>query len=150
VVVVAEGSAPEGRVVNDLQQIERVLYDYAWACDEGDWAALPGVFTPDAELDYSTTGGPAAGRDEVVSWLEESLSQVEMIQHVVSNVRIDVDGDTAAGRAMFFTSVRLPGLDGVLLTGGYYDLRLTRTDEGWRIRRLVEDNRWMQQLAPPA
>ncbi len=101
--------------MGDHHDIERVLHDYAWACDNGDWAALPGVFTDDVELDYSTTGGPTGGRDEVVGWLEESLSQVEMIQHVVSNFQIDVDGDTAAGRAMFFTSVRLPGLDGVLL-----------------------------------
>jgi hypothetical protein len=137
--------------VDDLRQIERLLHDYAWACDENDWAALPGVFTEDAELDYSTTGGPVGGRDEVVGWLETSLSQVAMIQHVVTNVRIDVDGDAAGGRAMFFTTVRLPGLDGVLLTGGYYDLAFVRTADGWRIRRLFEDNRWMQPVtAAPA
>ena len=73
-----------------------------------------------------------------------------MIQHVVSNFQIDIDGDTAAGRAMFFTSVRLPGLDGVLFTGGYYELELVRVGDRWRIRRLREDNRWMQHLAPPA
>ena len=135
--------------MNDLQQIERCLYDYAWACDNGDWAALRTVFTADAELDYSTTGGPAGGCDEVVAWLEQSLSQVAMIQHVVSNFQIDIDGAAAEGRAMFFTSVRLPAVDGVLLTGGYYELRLSRVDGHWRIRRLYEDNRWMQHLAPP-
>ena len=136
--------------MDDHRSIERVLYDYAWACDNGDWGALPGVFAEDAELDYSTTGGPAGGRDEVVAWLESSLSQVEMIQHVVSNFQIDVDGDRASGRAMFFTTVKIPGVDGVLLTGGYYDLALTQADGGWRVQRLFEDNRWMQHLAPPA
>jgi hypothetical protein len=111
--------------------------------------ALPGLFTVDAELVYSTTGGPAGGPDEVIGWLEASLSQVAMIQHVVSNVRIDVEGDRAAGRAMFFTTVRLPGVDGILLTGGYYDLALVRTADGWRITRLFEDNRWMQPVSPP-
>jgi hypothetical protein len=48
---------------------------------------------------------------------------------------------------MFFTSVRLPGLDGLLLTGGYYDLRFTQTSDGWRISSLFEDNRWMQPVA---
>ena len=134
--------------MSDLEEIERVLADYAWACDEGEWAGLLEVFHPEAELDYSTTGGPVGGRDEVVAWLEESLSQVEMIQHVVSNLRIDVDGDAAEGRAMFFTSVRLPGLPGVLLTGGYYELRLVRDGGRWRVRRLFEDNRWMQHLVP--
>lgn len=136
--------------MQDQLDIQRLLHDYAWACDEGDWVLLASVFTADAELDYSATGGPAGGRDEVVAWLEASLGQVELIQHVVSNFRIDVDGDEAGGRAMFFTSVRLPGVEGVLLTGGYYRLHLTRAPDGWRIRRLYEDNRWMQQLVPAA
>jgi hypothetical protein len=95
-----------------------------WACDNGDWVLLPSVFTADAELDYSLTASPAGGRDEVCAWLEESLSQVGMIQHGVSNFQIDVSGDRAEGRAMFFTSVRIPGHDGVMLTGGYYRLRM--------------------------
>jgi hypothetical protein len=65
---------------------------------------------------------------------------------VVSNFQIDVAGERAEGRAMFFTSVRLPGLDGVLLTGGYYRLRLAHSSSGWKIQYLHEDNRWMQQL----
>jgi hypothetical protein len=128
----------------DQLDIQRLLHDYAWACDNGEWVLLASVFTPDADLDYSSTGGPAGGRDEVVGWLEESLGQVEMIQHVVSNLQIDVDGNEAAGRAMFFTSVRLPGVDGLLLTGGYYRLRFAHTADGWKIRSLAEDNRWMQ------
>jgi hypothetical protein len=114
--------------MTDLAQIERVLADYAWACDNGEWAGLAEVFDPEAELDSSTTGGPAGGRDEVVAWLEESLSQVAMIQHVVSNLQIDVGGD------------------GVLPTGGYHQLRFARTGDRWRIRRLHEDNRWMQHV----
>jgi hypothetical protein len=119
------------------------LVDYAWACDSGDWELLRSVFTDSARLDYSSTGGPAAGRDEVVSWLKESLSQLTFIQHVVSNFRIEVSGDQAAGRAMFLTSFRLPGADGVLLTGGYYDLDLVRTSDGWKVQSLVEENKWM-------
>ena len=134
----------------DQVDIQRVLCEYAWACDNGDWELLTSMFTRDAQLDYSSTGGPTGGREEVVTWLEQSLGQVEMIQHVVSNFQIDVDGDEAAGRAMFLTSVRLPGVDGLLLTGGYYRLRFTRTPDGWRIRSLAEDNRWMQQLSTAA
>ena len=131
----------------DLLDIQRLLSDYAWGCDEGDWALLRSVFSDDAELDYSSTGGPAGGRDEVVAWLESSLSGIR-IQHVVSNFRIDVTGDSAAGKAMFFTTVHLDGLDQPLTTGGYYDLGFVRTDGRWLIHRLNEDNRWMHP-APP-
>jgi hypothetical protein len=131
----------------DLLDIERLLYDYAWGCDEGEWVLLRSVFSDDAELDYTSTGGPAGGPDEVVAWLESSLSGIR-IQHMVSNFRIDVTGDSAAGKAMFFTTVHLVGLPQPLTTGGYYDLGFVRVDGRWKVRRLYEDNRWMHP-APP-
>jgi 3-phenylpropionate/cinnamic acid dioxygenase small subunit len=136
------------RSLLDQLDVQRVLYDYAWACDNKDWSLLRSVFTADARLDYSSTHGPAGGREEVTGWLEESLGQVPVIQHVVSNFQIDVTGDKAAGRAMFLTYVRIPGLDDLLITGGYYDLAFRREPDGWKIERLAEDNRWMSP-APP-
>ena len=130
------------RMSTDLLDIERLLSDYAWGCDEGDWGLLRSVFSDDAQLDYSSTGGPLGGRDEVVAWLQSSLSGIR-IQHVVSNFRIDVTGDSAAGKAMFLTTVHLEGLAQPLTTGGYYDLGFVRVDGQWKVHRLREDNRWM-------
>jgi hypothetical protein len=132
----------------DLLDIQRLLYDYAWGCDEGEWTLLRSVFSDDAELDYTSTGGPAGGPEEVVAWLESSLSEIR-IQHLVSNFRIDVTGDSAAGKAMFLTTVHLPGLAQPLTTGGYYDLGFVRVGGRWKVSRLYEDNRWMHP-APPA
>jgi hypothetical protein len=132
---------------SELFEIERLLYDYAWGCDEGDWALLRSVFSDDADLDYSSTGGPAGDPDEVVAWLESSLSRIR-IQHVVSNFRIDVTGESASGSAMFLTTVHLEGLGQPLTTGGYYELGFVRVDGRWKVRRLREDNRWMHP-APP-
>ena len=136
------------RSIPDELDVQRVLCDYAWACDNKDWDLLHSVFTTDAQLDYSSTRGPAGGREEVVGWLQRSLSQVPVIQHVVSNFQIDVSGDLATGRAMFLTSARIPGMEEMLVTGGYYDLAFRREPGGWKIERLVEDNRWMNP-APP-
>ncbi len=130
--------------VRDELDIQRVITDYAWACDNRDWGLLKSIFTDDAHLDFAVTRGPAGSRDEVVAWLEESLSQVSWIQHVVSNFQIDLKGDRAEVQAMFHTSVRLPEMDGMLVTGGYYQEEFVRTPNGWKIQRLVEDNRWMQ------
>ena len=138
----------ENRSTSDELDVQRVLFEYAWACDNGDWHLLRSVFTADAHLDYSSTGGPVGKREEIVGWLRESLSQLTTIQHVVSNFQIDVNGDRAGGRAMFLTSARIPGLNDMLTTGGYYDLAFRRETEGWKIERLVEDNRWMTP-APP-
>ena len=136
------------RSVRDELDMHRVLCDYAWACDNADWSLLRSVFTADAQLDYSSTDGPAGGREEVVGWLQESLSQLPMIQHVVSNFQIKQSGGRAKGRAMFFTSARIPGLHDMLTTGGYYDLAFRRETDGWKIERLVEDNRWMSPSPP--
>jgi SnoaL-like domain len=84
----------------------------------------------------------------VVGWLRESLSQLPVIQHVVSNFRIAVSENRAEGRAMFFTSARIPGLDEMLTTGGYYDLAFRRESDQWKIEQLVEDNRWMSPSPP--
>lgn len=138
----------DGHSVSDHLEIQRVLYDYAWACDNGDWDLLSSVFTADATLDYSSTNGPADGREEVVRWLRESLSQLPLIQHVISNFRIDVSGNRAEGKAMFFTTARIPGLDSMMTTGGYYDLAFRRETDGWKIGRLVEENKWMSPRPP--
>ena len=132
----------------DEFEVQRVLYDYAWACDNRDWNLLASVFTSDAHLDYSSTGGPAGGREEVVGWLQESLSQLPVIQHVVSNFQLAFSNTRAEGRAMFLTSARIPGLESMLTTGGYYDLAFRRETDGWKIERLVEDNRWMSPASP--
>ncbi|MET0726949.1 MAG: nuclear transport factor 2 family protein [Acidimicrobiales bacterium] len=136
--------------VRDELDIQRVIHDYAWACDNGDWELLKSVFTDDAYLDYSSTNGPAGSRDEIVAWLEQSLTQVPVIHHVVSNFQIDIDGDRANARAMFHCSAQLQGVDDMLVTGGYYDEELVRGPLGWRIQRLVEDNRWMKNPTPAA
>jgi 3-phenylpropionate/cinnamic acid dioxygenase small subunit len=134
--------------LSDQLSIQRVLYDYAWACDSGDWDLLSSVFTADSRLDYSSTGGPAGGREEVIQWLRESLSQLPLIQHVVSNFQIEVAQDRAEGRASFFTVAQIPGLDSMLTTGGYYDLALRRQSDGWKIESLIEVNKWMSPRPP--
>jgi SnoaL-like domain len=134
--------------VRDELDIQRVIHDYAWACDNSDWGLLKSVFTDDAHLDYASAGGPAGPRDDVVVWLEQSLSQLKSIQHVVSNFQIDLSGDSADLRAMFFCSILFPEVDDVLFTGGFYQEGLVRTSDGWKIRRLVEHNQWMKGPAP--
>jgi hypothetical protein len=75
----------DDRSVADELAVQRVVHDYAWACDNKDWDLLSSVFTADARLDYSSTRGPVGGREEVTGWLRQSLSQVPVMQHVVTN-----------------------------------------------------------------
>jgi hypothetical protein len=130
------------QAVSDKLQIHELLFRYARGVDTKDWALLAAVFTPEAVLDYTSVGGPAGSRDEVVAWLEQSLSPVAMTQHFITNIEVDLDGDRADVRAMFYNPMQLPGLPGMTACGGHYLHEVVRTPEGWKSERLVERSEW--------
>ncbi len=105
------------------------------------------MFTPDATVDYSSAGAAVGSRDEVAAWLERGFSAVPMTQHFISNVEVDLDGDRAKVRAMFYNPMQLPGMADLSYCGGYYHHDAVRTPEGWKSERLVEENVWF--VNPP-
>ncbi|MGZ4758353.1 MAG: nuclear transport factor 2 family protein [Acidimicrobiales bacterium] len=128
--------------VHDKIEIHELLARYARGVDTGDWELWKSVFTPDATLDYSSAGAAVGTRDEVAAWLEQGLSVVPMTQHFITNIEVDLDGDRAMVRAMFYNPMQLPGMADLSYCGGYYHHDLLRTSEGWKSVRLVEENVW--------
>ena len=59
--------------ISDRLEIADVLTRYTRAIDTGDWDRLDTVFTPDAAIDYTESGGIAAAYPEVKPWLAEML-----------------------------------------------------------------------------
>src|SRR5687767_13199783 len=47
--------------ISDRLQIEELLVRYCYAVDDRDWVAYRNVFTPDAMLDDTVTGGVRSG-----------------------------------------------------------------------------------------
>ena len=123
---------------------EDLLTRYATAVDRRDWEQYRSIFTADAEIDYTSAGGIAGTVDEVVEFLSTSLEMFEMTQHLVSNIDLEVNGDSATVTAMFNTPMRLPGGD-TWFTGGWYHHDLVRTPDGWRSRRLREESAWFDR-----
>ncbi len=135
--------------VADRIEIADLLTRYARAVDTRDWELYRQVFTPSAHIDYTSAGGVAGDLETVAAWLEQTLAGFDMTQHLISNLEVDVDGDEARVRAMFFNPMRAS--DGTQFTcGGWYDHDLVRTDAGWRSRRLVEDAAWFDGLPGPS
>ncbi|MGZ4707137.1 MAG: nuclear transport factor 2 family protein [Acidimicrobiales bacterium] len=128
--------------VHDKIEIHELLARYARGVDSKDWELWKSVFTPDATLDYSSAGAAVGTRDEVAAWLEQGLSVVPMTQHFITNIEVDLDGDRAMVRAMFYNPMQLPGMADLSYCGGYYHHDLLRTPEGWKSVRLVEENVW--------
>ena len=134
----------------DRAAIDDVLDEYAAAIDARDFARVSALFTADAHLDYRSSGGPAGPRDEVVDWLRSSLPLVAFTQHLLTNRRVRIDGDTASVRVELFNPLLFDseGETSVMLLGGRYDDRLTRTDDGWRIVERIHTTTWTSGLLP--
>jgi 3-phenylpropionate/cinnamic acid dioxygenase small subunit len=131
--------------ISDRVEINDLLTRYARAVDRKDWALYRTVFTTDARIDYSSAGGAVSGVEEMCGWLDEALAQFPATQHMVSNVRVELDGDTATVEAMFHNPMKMP--DGsTWVTGGWYHHRLVRTDDGWRSRELVEESAYFSGM----
>jgi 3-phenylpropionate/cinnamic acid dioxygenase small subunit len=132
----------DAQAVQDKLEIHELLARYARGVDTKDWELWKSVFTPDALVDYSSAGAPVGPPDEIAAWLEQGLQVVPMTQHFISNIEVDVQGDTAKVRAMFYNPMQLPGMSEMSFCGGYYHHEMVRTDEGWKSARLVEENVW--------
>jgi hypothetical protein len=135
--------------ISDRLEIEVLLIRYTRAIDTGDWERLDEVFTPDAEIDYTATGGIAAAYPEVKAWLAEMLPIFPKRMHSLAQVDSQVDGDTATVAAYFHNPMLLPQRDGgetLVEFGGIYHHDLVRTPDGWRSRRLLEELIWKRGM----
>ena len=136
------------RELSDRLEIAELLARYARALDTKDWTLWRAVFTDDAHIDYRSAGGIAGDRETVANWLAETIGAFPMTQHYVTNLEIELDGDAARVRAMFYNPLRFPGADDVTFCGGWYHHRVVRTAGGWRSRDLREETLWFH-AAPP-
>jgi 3-phenylpropionate/cinnamic acid dioxygenase small subunit len=130
------------RKVLDRLEIQDQLNRYAKGVDQEDWDLWKTVFTEDAILDYRSAGSIVGSRDEVGDWLAAALALLPIKQHYITNVEIELEGDRAKVRAMFYNPMQLPGKDEMSSCGGYYHHDFVRTDQGWKSEKLVEENVW--------
>ena len=134
--------------ISDRLEIDALLSRYARAIDTLDWALLDTVFTPDATVDYTATGGIRGTYPEVRTWLAQVLPNFAVRQHFVTNREIVVDGDTATSRALLFNPMGTRTADGgieLFYVGGCYVDRLRRTADGWRIVERREEHGWFDR-----
>ncbi len=135
----------ELQALADRIAIDDLLTRYTMAVDTFDWDRLDEVFTPDAQIDYTATGGTSGSFPEVKKWLAETLPMFTRLQHYVTQKDVRIDGDQARVAAYFFNPMAIDNADGssfFLEIGGVYHHELVRTDAGWRSRHLHEQLVW--------
>jgi 3-phenylpropionate/cinnamic acid dioxygenase small subunit len=137
--------------LSDRLEIHDLLVRYAKAIDDRDFELLDTCFLPDADVDYTSSGGIQGKYREVRAWLEKALAPFTAMMHLIGNSTIELQGDRARGRTYVYNPMGLPKQDGSLhffSVGAHYVDELVRTREGWRIAKRVEETRFFEGSLP--
>jgi ketosteroid isomerase-like protein len=128
--------------LEDLEAIRNRWYDYLFALDSADWPALADVFTEDATLemvglDAVQPGSDRSyhGRQSIIDEFYKPVIEANCAPergqyytgHHGTNMKIDLDGDSATTLAYFF---EILGNSSVLI--GTYQHRFVRQADAWR------------------
>jgi len=141
------------REISDRLEIQDLLVRYTRAIDRKDMALLDTCFTPDAHVDYRSSGGTAGRYPEVRAWLEKALAPFAQMMHFIGNTTLELDGDRAKARTYVVNPMGFPNPDGslhVFTVYAHYVDELVRRPEGWRIARRVEEQAIFDGTLPKA
>lgn len=127
----APQSDPQLQTLADRQAIDQLVAgDYPRALDAQDWDAYLSHFTEDAEL---ALGPQTAHGHAEIRQLLEGLPGAR-INHVISNLSYEIDGDTATGGSYWEDIGLVDGAPGVAVAGHYEDT-LRKADGEWKFTR---------------
>jgi SnoaL-like domain len=139
-------SEPRGQEAGQMDLVEmekicRLKYRYLRCVDLKLWDEIGDVFTADATADYGT---PSAGRplklgsrDEIVTFLRDSLGNGIITLHAAGQPEIDIDGETATGTWRFEDTVIATEFNVVITGAAFYEDRYRRCEDGaWRISHI--------------
>ena len=124
---------PTVQVLLDERDITRLCYGYGSALDDRDWSRFRECFTADAVTSYEGLG-EYEGYPAIEEVCRAALGPLDRSQHLIGNVTVEVDGDSATAQCYLHAQhVRTgtPGGDLYVIAGRYSD-RLARTPDGWR------------------
>ncbi|MFF0462821.1 nuclear transport factor 2 family protein [Streptomyces mexicanus] len=146
----AHDSATVAAELRDRTEIVDALYRFGLGQDVKDAALFASSFAADAELDFRPAaakwgGRPPlmTGRDTIVSTILGMFTDRVDTTHQVTNVRVDIDADTARLTALVEAQHLLaddPATHALLKN--LYDVDLVRDGDRWVISRLRIDNAW--------
>ena len=119
----------------DDRAVTAVLLQYAMAIDTRDWSLFRSCFTEDMEADYAGFGR-WRGRREITDFMREAHLGIGVTLHRLSNISAwRHEGDVHA--RCYVDAILMPARagDSVRRAIGWYDDRLSRTSQGWKISR---------------
>lgn len=125
----------------DVMAIGDLAIAYSHAVDDRDWARFEALFTADAGIDYTASGGIAGTPAEVAAWMPAALEVFTWCLHSISTHEIRFTGPaTARGRVHLFNrnGVDWEGDPELLDVVGLYLDRYVSDGCRWRLAERVE------------
>lgn len=134
------------RVAAELDVRDLILSAWA-AIDRKDWDTYAGAFAEDGE--FEIMGQRRRGRADIAAGPSRDLAKYDGLQHLISNVLVDVDGDSAGGQ-WYCVAVHVP--DGAhperhADVGLKYRFRARRGEDGWRFAEVTIEIVWASGIA---
>jgi len=128
----------------DREDIIELAVRYTWALDTKNVEGLRDVFTPDATA--MLRGVECNGVDEIIARIGGAILRLDRTQHLIGNHLVSVDGDTGTHRCHLQSQHVREGTEGGdnFIVGGYYDDRVVRTPDGWRIAHRLMQQTWTE------
>ena len=131
--------SPELRRLLDENELRALSATYTRGLDRADQVLVRSVFADDATTHYgSFRGGP----DEMAAMAMRALSAYESTQHLVGQINLAIEGDTATGEVYFqaFHRHATEGFDR-FICGRYID-RYARIGGRWLMTHRTEVVDW--------
>ena len=136
------------REMSDRFEITDLITRYSSAIDRRAWDELDALFTDDAFLDYTATGGIAGTLAEHKTYNAAVLTSFQGTQHLMALPVVEVDGDTATARTVCFNPMVVDDAH-VFFVGLWYVDALVRTAVGWRFVERVEERSYFHNFERP-
>jgi 3-phenylpropionate/cinnamic acid dioxygenase small subunit len=133
------GLAERIDALESREQIRNLIIEYGRALDHRDFFAYSALFEEEQGTWVGGLGS-ATGRDAIFKLMDGSIGHAEQpvqptSHHVFSNIRIDVDGDSAAGTTRWTFVVQSEDGNPQWFYLGHYDDQFVRKDGQWYFLR---------------
>jgi len=130
--------------MSDREEIIDLAIAYTWALDTKNVESLRQVFTPNATA--TLRGVECEGVEAIIARIGGAITRLDRTQHFVGNHQVHADGDAATHRCQLQSQHVMAGTEGGdnYIVGGYYEDRLERTPDGWRIAHRLMQQTWTE------
>ena len=126
----------------DRVEIEALRGEFTDAAMMCDYDRLALLFTPDGALRMPNVPVELVGREQIQAWRDRREALVDYFVQTTHPGTIQLDGDTASGRAYLHEVIRLRDGSSHLNYAIYHD-RYRRTPDGWKFTERVYEVRYL-------